>query len=284
MASPDVPASTEVPTATSVPSPTSTPEPTSTVAIVQAPTATIETPADAVSERPGDRPQPTKTPAPTKTPEPTDTPTVKHPPTATATPKPPTATSTPKPPTATAAPKPPTATATPKPPTATPKPATATPKPPTATPKPPTPTTSTGVIIDSAAENYALTLINNSRAQAGKAALVMSSAVRSVARAHAQDMATRNYFSHTSPEGLRVWDRLDRAGIGWSYLSENLGFGQGYGTPSDAVRAMHNSMMAEVAPNDGHKKNILNSLAGRVGIGVAKTASNKVYYVCNFIN
>lgn len=97
-------------------------------------------------------------------------------------------------------------------------------------------------------------------------------------------MATRNYFSHTTPEGLNVWDRLDRAGIGWTYCAENLGMGSGYATPSDAIRAFHTMMMNEVAPNDGHRRNILSTRITKAGIGVAVTSGNKVYYVSDFTN
>ena len=112
----------------------------------------------------------------------------------------------------------------------------------------------------------------------------MSSAIQLVARAYAKDMATRNYFSHTSPEGLNVWDRLDRAGIPWSWCGENLGLGSGYASPSDAIRSMHTTMMNEVAPNDGHKRIILSTSAGRVGIGVYTTTANKTYYVSDYTN
>lgn len=108
--------------------------------------------------------------------------------------------------------------------------------------------------------------------------------LRQVARAHARDMAVRNYFSHVTPEGLQPWDRVDRAGIAWSYVAENLGYTSGYATPSDGVRVNHNNMMAEVAPNDGHRKNILSTLAHRIGIGVVTSSTGKTYYVCDFID
>jgi uncharacterized protein YkwD len=47
---------------------------------------------------------------------------------------------------------------------------------------------------------------------------------------------------------------------------------------------MHTQMMAEVAPNDGHRKNILSTRTTRVGIGVYTTSANKTYFVCDFIN
>ena len=43
---------------------------------------------------------------------------------------------------------------------------------------------------------------------------------------HAQDMQRKNYFSHYSPNGNDIGDRLDTVGYKWSYCGENLGIGQ----------------------------------------------------------
>ncbi len=43
---------------------------------------------------------------------------------------------------------------------------------------------------------------------------------------HAEDMLRKNYFSHYSPNGSDIGDRLDRVGYKWSYCGENLGVGQ----------------------------------------------------------
>lgn len=43
---------------------------------------------------------------------------------------------------------------------------------------------------------------------------------------HAKDMTRNNYFSHFSPRGKDVGDRLDALGYKWLYVGENLGEGQ----------------------------------------------------------
>ena len=43
-----------------------------------------------------------------------------------------------------------------------------------------------------------------------------------IARDHALDMAARNYFSHESPEGKGLVDRLDRADWQYGYAAENI--------------------------------------------------------------
>lgn len=170
-------------------------------------------------------------------------------------------------------------------PTATPVPTrTPTSVPATSTPVATATATPVPTNADMAAEDAALGMINQSRQQYGLPPLTMYEPLRQVARNHAKDMATRNYFSHTTPEGLKPWDRITAAGITWRYVAENIGWGQGYRTPTDSVRANHTSMMAETPPNDGHRKNILSSQARRVGIGVFTTSSGKTYYVTDFID
>ena len=51
--------------------------------------------------------------------------------------------------------------------------------------------------------------------------VLMTSAYR-----HAKDMRKKNYFSHYSPTGTDVGDRLDAVGYVWSFCGENLGSGQ----------------------------------------------------------
>ncbi|NNE27526.1 MAG: CAP domain-containing protein [Saprospiraceae bacterium] len=43
---------------------------------------------------------------------------------------------------------------------------------------------------------------------------------------HAKSMYEENYFSHISPDGKDVGDRLDVLGYKWQYAGENLGEGQ----------------------------------------------------------
>jgi uncharacterized protein YkwD len=135
-----------------------------------------------------------------------------------------------------------------------------------------------------AAEQFALSLINQSRKEHGLAPVAIDGSLQRMARAFAADMAARNFFSHTDPDGRGFSDRLKASAItGWGYASENLGYGSGYKTPSDSVRVNHEMMMAETPPEDGHRRNILNERARRVGIGVVQRASDgRVYYVTNY--
>lgn len=107
-------------------------------------------------------------------------------------------------------------------------------------------------------EAAAVTLTNKERARNGCAPLRVDSRLTRSARAHSADMASSNYFGHTSSDGLSPWDRM--AGAGYSNsAAENIA--RGYQSAEEAVRGW----MA----NSGHRRNILNCQIKTVGVGVA---------------
>ncbi|MCL5108730.1 MAG: CAP domain-containing protein [Chloroflexi bacterium] len=205
-----------------------------------------------LSSRGGARPENTATSAATATSEPTPT---SAPPTATAVPPPP---------------PPPTARPVYVPPMPVPQPP----------PPSPSPVTSQGFSV--VAEQTALALVNQERQSRGLAPVAMSEALRQVARAHAADMAKRNYFAHNTPEDLSPFDRMRRAGIDFFTAGEIMGFSAGIADPVQAMRSQHQGMMAEQPPNDGHVRTILNPAFGHAGVGVAVTPDQRIYYVCDF--
>ena len=112
---------------------------------------------------------------------------------------------------------------------------------------------------DPTAEAAVLALVNEARADAGCGALTADPALAAVARAHSADMRDRDYFSHTSPEGLSPFDRAEQAGVGYSQ-AENIAFGQ-----SDAA-----AVMEAWLESPGHRENILDCELTRLGVGVAE--------------
>lgn len=68
-------------------------------------------------------------------------------------------------------------------------------------------------------------LVNAHRQSLGLNALIWDQTAADVAYAHSRDMATRGYFSHTTPEGLTPADRLSAAGVHFSEVGENIAFG-----------------------------------------------------------
>jgi uncharacterized protein YkwD len=78
--------------------------------------------------------------------------------------------------------------------------------------------------------------------------LVWESRLAQAAAAHSQDMAARNYFSHTSPTGSTMVSRINATGYAWSTIGENIA--AGYPT----VNAVVDGWMA----SDGHCANLMN--------------------------
>ena len=109
------------------------------------------------------------------------------------------------------------------------------------------------------AEGQVLALVNAARAEAGCGALTADSGLAAVARAHSADMRDRDYFSHTSPEGLSPFDRAERAGVDYS-RAENIAFGQ-----ADAA-----AVMEAWLESPGHRENILDCGLTKLGVGVAE--------------
>ncbi|SDO34555.1 Uncharacterized conserved protein YkwD, contains CAP (CSP/antigen 5/PR1) domain [Geodermatophilus sp. DSM 45219] len=112
---------------------------------------------------------------------------------------------------------------------------------------------------DPSAEGQVLALVNAARAEAGCGTLTADSGLAAVARAHSADMRDRDYFSHTSPEGLSPFDRAERAGVDYS-RAENIAFGQ-----ADAA-----AVMEAWLDSPGHRANILDCELTKLGVGVAE--------------
>lgn len=111
--------------------------------------------------------------------------------------------------------------------------------------------------IDTQAESQMLTMVNAERAKAGVAPLTSDAALQQLARAHSQDMLARGYFSHYTPEGKSPFDRMNDAGIAYTYAGENLAFS------ANVELAMQGLMNSP-----GHRANILSPNFHKIGIGI----------------
>jgi uncharacterized protein YkwD len=98
-----------------------------------------------------------------------------------------------------------------------------------------------------------------------------------VAREHSRDMATRNYFSHKSPEGFDVSHRVLVAGILFKVVAENLLESRGADDPVEAaVKQWMNS--------GGHSKNIVDPEFTETGVGIEINEDGKLYFTQIFID
>jgi len=116
---------------------------------------------------------------------------------------------------------------------------------------------------------YAVWQINQERARYGFAPLSLDSGISAVASAHAWDMITYGYFSHTGRDGSSISTRLARAGIGFSASGENICYLSGAGIQG-TLNWCHATFMSEPYPGyANHIGNILGTRFSRVGIGIA---------------
>ncbi|MGY4999411.1 CAP domain-containing protein [Streptomyces sp. 900105245] len=113
------------------------------------------------------------------------------------------------------------------------------------------------VSTEAAAEAEVLKLVNEERAKVGCSALAANSSLARLAGAFSDDMAARDFFDHTDPDGATPWDRAAKAGI-TDLGGENIARGQA--TAAAVMEAWMNS--------PGHRANILNCDYKTLGVGV----------------
>ncbi|MEV7414484.1 sigma-70 family RNA polymerase sigma factor [Streptomyces sp. NPDC089919] len=140
-------------------------------------------------------------------------------------------------------------------------PSTKAPAPRTPAPKPRPSRSSGGTSGSSSGSGTArkvIDLVNAERAKAGCGPLTSNSLLTKAAQGHSDDMAARNFFDHTNPDGKNPGDRITAAGYRWSTYGENIAMGQR--TAADVMDAWMNS--------SGHRANILNCSFKEIGIGI----------------
>lgn len=111
--------------------------------------------------------------------------------------------------------------------------------------------------VDSASETVMFNSVNEERIKRGIAPLEFDPTLKEVARSHSQDMFLRGYFSHYSPEGKDVGDRLTAAGVFFLVAGENLAY-------APNVKIAHEGLMNST----GHRENILDTQYHKLGVGV----------------
>jgi uncharacterized protein YkwD len=132
-----------------------------------------------------------------------------------------------------------------------------------------------------AVEAEIFAIVNDYRAANALPALLPDPELDRVARRHSIDMAQRNYFAHTDPDGLGPHERILRD-TNWVDLitsAENLtmhGGTQGYldAGPTALARAMMDGWIH----SEGHRLNLVNTTITRLGVGVAFDERDDYFY------
>lgn len=100
---------------------------------------------------------------------------------------------------------------------------------------------------------------NQYRAEAGIPPLSENPLLAEAARAKAEDMAERGYFSHEGPDGRPPWVWIQETGYDYAFAGENLAVN--FVDSEDVISAWIES--------DGHRDNLLGAQFTEIGIGTA---------------
>jgi uncharacterized protein YkwD len=115
-------------------------------------------------------------------------------------------------------------------------------------------------------EQATLCLLNEQRAAAGLPAVSRNGQLDAASRAHSQDMVSRHYFAHDTPEGGGFLDRVTTAGyitdslFSWD-AGENIAWGAGPLAPASKI-------MVAWMTSQHHRENILDPDFKEIGVGV----------------
>ena len=125
-------------------------------------------------------------------------------------------------------------------------------------------------------ERRCLDEINRLRQAHRLAPLEHSKELLVVARSHSRRMSEEGFFSHTDPQGLSTRERVNRAGIKWKSVAENIASSSGYTNP--VAVSMHGWMSSA-----GHRRNILSQDFNLTAVGVWISATGAVYFTEIFL-
>jgi uncharacterized protein YkwD len=108
--------------------------------------------------------------------------------------------------------------------------------------------------------------INKSRADNGLPPLKWDTALVNSAKQHNETMAKANTLSHQLPGEPNLGQRETQQGIKWTFAAENIGVTTDQS--ENGALTLHQAMMNEKPPDDGHRQNILSPIATLVGVSI----------------
>lgn len=111
--------------------------------------------------------------------------------------------------------------------------------------------------------NGLLSSTNSERSAQGRASLSINSSLNNAAQAKANDMTTRNYWSHNTPDGQEPWVFIQAAGYSYLKAGENLAYG--FATSSETIQGWMNSPT--------HRDNMLDPEYTEVGFGFSNSSN-----------
>jgi uncharacterized protein YkwD len=126
-------------------------------------------------------------------------------------------------------------------------------------------------------EKRAFERTNAAREENGLTPLIWDDELCLMARMHSQSMGILGFFSHETPEGLRMTDRARALGIAhFRTLGENIACNQGSEDPGGFA-------VEQWLLSPGHRANMLRAEFRQSAIGVFVAADGTVYLTQEFM-
>ncbi len=128
--------------------------------------------------------------------------------------------------------------------------------------------------------------INAVRAANGLPPYAVLAGLNASAHQHDLTMAAGCGLSHQCPGEAAFGDRITAQGVSWSSAGENIATGGLVPNTAAAITSMAmeltDGMLAEVAPNDGHRRNLLSSGFHFIGVDIYRDAGGTVWMTQDF--
>ncbi len=125
-------------------------------------------------------------------------------------------------------------------------------------------------------EQRAFETTNELRRRNGLAPLDWDAELCVIARQHSRNMSVLGFFSHQTPEGLRLRDRARLAGIRYRVIAENIAYNQGFEDPG-AFAVERWTISA------GHRANLLSAEFRASAVGSFVASDGTVFLTQLFI-
>jgi uncharacterized protein YkwD len=107
------------------------------------------------------------------------------------------------------------------------------------------------------------------------------------ARQHDLVMSKGCGLMHQCPNEADLGTRISQQGVQWQAVGENIGEGRPVFSNDDSwnmVLMIHQGMMGEKPPEDGHRRNLLSKDFHRIGISIYIDTSNTLWLTEDFAN
>jgi uncharacterized protein YkwD len=125
-------------------------------------------------------------------------------------------------------------------------------------------------------EQRAFKATNELRLRNGLAPLDWDPELCVIARRHSRNMSVLGFFSHQTPEGLRLRDRARLAGIRYRVIAENIAYNQGFEDPGAFA-------VERWAISEGHRANLLSTEFRASAVGSFVASDGTVFLTQLFI-